>query len=49
VTVREGGKDLWKEGALVGAIGGITSGSESEEYVTFDVESGSYEFTLSGR
>jgi alpha-L-rhamnosidase len=48
VTVREGGKLVWKTGKFVKAVPGITGGSETGEYVTFDVGSGSYSFQLIG-
>lgn len=48
VTVREGGNNVWEDGEFVAGITGIASGSESQVYVTFDVGSGLYEFTLTG-
>ena len=47
VTISEGGKIIWKESVYVGGVAGITDGSESADYVTFDVGSGSYSFKLS--
>jgi len=48
VTVEEGGKTIWKDGSYVNGTTGITDGSKSADYVTFDVGSGSYSFKLSG-
>jgi len=47
IIVEEGGKTIWKDCAYVGGVVGITDGSESADYVTFDVGSGSYAFKLS--
>ena len=47
VTVKEGDKTIWKEGAFSGGVCGITNATESEEYVTFEVGSGSYRFDVS--
>ena len=48
VTIEEGGRAIWKDGSYVGGVVGITDGSESADYVTFDVGSGSCSFKLSG-
>jgi len=48
VTVEEGSKVVWTKGSYVGEVAGITGGSQSADYVTFHVGSGSYSFTLSG-
>jgi len=42
VTISEGGETIWKDNLYVGGVAGITNGSESNDYVTFDVGSGSY-------
>ena len=49
VTIKESGNTLWKDGLYVGKVLGISSGSETEDYVTFDVGSGNYLFQLSGQ
>ena len=41
-------KVIWKDGSYVSGVAGITGGSESSDYVTFGVGSGSYSFKLSG-
>ncbi|MBA7571378.1 Alpha-L-rhamnosidase [subsurface metagenome] len=48
VIVKENDKIIWKEGSYVDVVMGITGGSESTDYVTFDVGSGFYVFQLSG-
>ena len=48
-AVKESGRPIWKAGKLVKGVSGITSGSESKEYVTFNVGSGSYVFQLTGQ
>jgi len=47
VSVEESGKVIWKDGSYVGGVAGITSGSESDDCITFDIGSGSYSFKLS--
>jgi len=47
-VVKEGARAIWKAGKFVKGASGITAGSESEKYVTFDVGSGSYVFRMSG-
>jgi alpha-L-rhamnosidase len=49
VTVTESGKALWKNGKFIRGAFGITNGTETDEYVTFDVGSGSYRFRLKGQ
>ena len=46
VVVEEGGKVVWKNGSYVAGTAGITGGSESADYVTFDTGSGTYRFHL---
>ena len=46
VVVEEGGKVVWKNGSYVAGTAGITGGSETTDYVTFDVGSGRYSFKL---
>lgn len=48
VIVKEGEKTIWENGSYVGGIAGITGGREDEDYVTFEVGSGSYSFKVSG-
>ena len=48
VTVTESGKSIWKTGKFIKGVSGITAGSETSDYVTFDVGSGPYAFRLSG-
>ncbi|GAF83885.1 unnamed protein product, partial [marine sediment metagenome] len=49
VTVTESDKTIWKNGKLLKGISGITSGTETEDYVTFETGSGSYTFVLKGQ
>ena len=46
ITVEESGKTIWKNGSYFDGVEGITDGSESAEYVIFDVGSGSYAFKV---
>jgi len=46
VTIKEGGKVIWKDGSYVSSIAGISDGSESANYVIFNIGSGSYSFEL---
>jgi hypothetical protein len=49
VTITESGNTVWQKGSHVGKVLGITGGSETGDYVTFDVGSGHYLFQLSGQ
>jgi len=49
VSVTEGGKAVWKDGSLVDGAAGITGGSQTADYVTFEVASGAYSFELTGQ
>jgi alpha-L-rhamnosidase len=49
VGVTESGKAVWKDGSYVGGVAGISAGSGTADYVTFDAGSGSYSFHLTGR
>ena len=49
VSVAESGKAVWKDGSYVSGVAGITGGSRTADYVTFDVGSGIYSFYLAGR
>jgi len=44
VTIKESGKAVWENSSYREGIAGITGASEDEEYVTFNVGSGSYSF-----
>lgn len=46
VTIKEGGKTIWKDGSYIGDVAGITGGGEDARYVTFSVGSGSYSFEM---
>jgi len=48
IAIEEGGNPIWKDGSYVGSVAGIADGSESDDYVTFDVGSGAYVFQLTG-
>ncbi len=47
ISVAEGGKVIWKDGSYVSGVAGIAGGSESADYVTFHIGSGSYSLKLS--
>ena len=44
VTITEGGKVVWKDGAYVSGVEGITGGKQEAGYVTLDTGSGEYKF-----
>jgi alpha-L-rhamnosidase len=46
VTIKESGKTVWENGSYIEGVAGITGASENDEYVTFNVGSGSYSFEL---
>jgi len=46
ITITEGGKMVWKDGAYVNGVVGITGGKQDADYVTFDVGSGQYRFKM---
>ncbi len=48
ITILEGGKTIWKSGSYISGLAGITNPSESTQYITFNLASGSYSFKLSG-
>ena len=48
VMVSEGGSPVWRDGAFVPGVAGVTGATESDESVTFYAGSGSYRFELSG-
>ena len=45
-TITEGGKVVWKEGAFVKGVEGITGGKQEAGYVSFDTGSGEYRFKM---
>lgn len=49
VSVRESGRSIWEAGEFIKDVPGIIAGSETEDYVSFDVGSGSYVFQLTGQ
>ena len=49
IVIAESGNPIWKDGSYIGSAAGIADGSESDDYVTFDVGSGSYVFQLTGQ
>ena len=49
IEVTESDKTIWKNGKFIRGAFGITNGTETAEYVTFDVGSGSYRFRLKGQ
>jgi len=46
VAVTEGGVAVWKNGSHVTGVTGIAGASRSDDYLTFDVGSGSYSFRV---
>ncbi|GAI99258.1 unnamed protein product, partial [marine sediment metagenome] len=49
VMITESNKPVWKNDRFVKTVSGITTGTETDDYVTFDVGSGSYRFQLKGQ
>ncbi len=49
IVVTESNKTIWKNGKFIRGAFGIANGTETAEYVTFDVGSGSYTFCLKGQ
>jgi hypothetical protein len=49
IEVTESGKTVWKNGKFIQGASGIANGTETAEYLTFDVGSGSYSFRLKGQ
>lgn len=47
VTIKESGKTVWENGSYREGIAGIAGANEDDQYVTFQVGSGSYSFELS--
>ena len=48
-TITEGGKIVWKAGEFLKPVSGISGAQDSDDYVTFEVGSGSYSFRLTVR
>ena len=44
ITITESGKVVWKDGAYVSGVEGISGGKQEVGYVTFDTGSGEYHF-----
>jgi alpha-L-rhamnosidase len=49
IEITESDKTIWKNGKFIQGTFGITNGTKTAEYVTFDVGSGSYRFWLKGQ
>jgi len=49
VMITESAKPIWKNGKFLKRTSGITSGTETKDYVTFETGSGSYKFVLNGQ
>ncbi|MHC4216141.1 MAG: alpha-L-rhamnosidase C-terminal domain-containing protein, partial [Planctomycetota bacterium] len=48
VTVTESGKTIYKNGRFIKGVWGITSATETDDYVTLEIGSGAYSFDLQG-
>ena len=48
VSIKEGSTTIWEDGTYSGGVAGINGGTQTPDYVTFDVGSGSYELQLAG-
>ena len=48
VTIKESAKVIFQNGSYVGGVPGITGSSESTQYITFNLGSGSYSFKSNG-
>jgi hypothetical protein len=46
-TVTEGGAPVWAGGAFVPGVPGVLAGAEEEQWITFSVSSGAYQFQAS--
>ena len=49
VAVTEGGKAIWKNDLYINGVMGIAGASRDNDWITFDVGSGSYRFELKGK
>ena len=47
VVVSESGRKIWKDGKLMEDSEGITDGYRDDQYIVFEVQSGTYQFVLS--
>lgn len=47
VIIKESGKIIWKDSSYIEGVSGISAGSEEDEYVIFNIGSGSYSFEIS--
>jgi len=45
-AITESGKTVWKSGAYITGVAGITAGKRDGDYVTFEVGSGAYSFKV---
>jgi alpha-L-rhamnosidase len=45
-VVREGREVIFKDGSYIQGVSGITAGKQDEEFITFDVGSGTYSFWI---
>jgi len=48
IIIKESGKTVWENGSYIEGAAGIAGASEGDEYVTFEVGSGSYSFKIKG-
>jgi len=48
IMITENDKPVWKKGEFIKGVPGITAGTETDDYVTFDAGSGNYTFRLNG-
>jgi alpha-L-rhamnosidase len=49
IEVTESDRTIWKNGRFIQGVSGITAAEGNDNYVTFDVGSGSYRFWLKGQ
>ena len=45
-VITEGDKTVWKDGAYVHGVAGITAGKQNADFITFEVGSGEYRFKI---
>jgi hypothetical protein len=45
-VIKEGGREIYKNGSYIQGVSGITTGKRDDGYVTFDVGSGTYSFWM---
>ena len=46
VVITESGETVWENGKFIRGVPGITAGTDGDDYVVFDVGSGSYNFQI---